>query len=64
MVTPTNHIISGSNLYCAGPLVPWDYRKIFLPNIGEDQKRTYHLSVGLLILCLMVNPVLVIALRL
>ena len=27
---------------------PWhfgDFRNIFLPNIGEDQKKSYHLSV-------------------
>ena len=28
---------------------PWyfgDFRNIFLPNIGEDQKKSYHLSTG------------------
>ena len=30
-------------------LGPWhfeDFRKIFLPNIGEDQKKSHHLSAG------------------
>ena len=33
---------------------PWyfgDNRNIFLPNGGEDQKKSYHLSAGLLALC-------------
>ena len=45
---------------------PWhfgDFRKIFLPNIGEGQKNFYHLSTGPLALCHMVNPPRVIALR-
>ena len=46
---------------------PWhfvDYRIIFVPKIGEDQKKFYHLSAGpLLALPYMVNLVLVIALR-
>ena len=32
-------------------LSPWhfgDFRSIFLPNIGEDQKKSYDLSAGLL----------------
>ena len=44
MVTPTNHVIAGQ-IYIA--LSPWhfgDFRNIFLPNIGEDQKKSYNLS--------------------
>ena len=37
-----------------------DYRNTFLPNIGEDQKKSYHLSAGrLLALCHKVNLALV-----
>ena len=48
---------------------PWhfkDFRNIFLPNIGEDQKKSHHFSAKpLLVLCyIMVNPAVVIALRL
>ena len=39
MVTSTNRVIPGPDLYCAGPLALWDYRNIFLPNIVEDQKK-------------------------
>ena len=63
MVTPTNHVIPGPDLYCAGPLVLGDYRNIFPPNIGEDQKKSYHMSAGLLALAHVVNPALVIAIR-
>ena len=42
---------------------PWhfgDYCNIFLPNIDEDQKKSYHLNAGpLLALCHMVNLALV-----
>ena len=63
MVTYTNHVISGQDLHCAGPLVLRDYRNIFQPNIGEDEKKkSYHLSAGAVALCHMVNPALVIAL--
>ena len=46
MVTPTNHVIAG-RIYIA--LSPWlfgDFRNIFLPNIGEDQKKSCDLSAG------------------
>ena len=45
---------------------PWyfgDNRNIFLPNIGEDQKKSYILSAGPLAVYRLVNPALVIALR-
>ena len=57
MVTPTNHII-WSRIYIArGPWQLGDFRYIFLPNIGEDQKKSHHLSAGPL------NAAIVIALR-
>ena len=31
-------LFRGPDLHCAGPLAVWDFRNIFLPNIGEDQK--------------------------
>ena len=46
---------------------PWhfgNFRKILLPNIGEDQTKSYYLSAEPLGLCHMVNPALDIALRL
>ena len=35
-------LLPGPDLHCAGPLVLWDLRNIFLPNIGEDQKQILH----------------------
>ena len=45
-----------------GPMALWDFRNIFLPNTGKDQKKSY-MSAGPLALCHMLNPSLVIALR-
>ena len=45
MVTLTNHVIAGLDLHCAGPLALWRFCNIFLPIIGEDQKKS-RLSVG------------------
>ena len=39
MVTPITHVIAGPDLHRAGPLA-------LLPNIGEDQKKSYNLSAG------------------
>ena len=49
-------------------LSPWhfrDFRNIFLPNIGEDQKKSYDLSAWPLagMRHIMVNPALVNVLR-
>ena len=63
MATPTNHIIVPAGLHYEGPLALADFRNILLPNIGEDQKKSHHLSAGPLALYHMVNPALVIALR-
>ena len=46
LVTPTNRVIAGPDLHRAGPLALWRFRNIFLPNIGEDQKKSYDFSVG------------------
>ena len=63
MVASTNHAISWPDLHCTGPWHFVDYRTIFLPNIGEDQKKSYYLSAEpLLALPHMVNLALVIAL--
>ena len=46
MITPTNHVIAGADLYCA---CPWHFKEffyIFLANIGEDQKKSHHPSSG------------------
>ena len=37
MVTPANHLISGRDLQCTGPLVFWGYYNIFLPNIDPKK---------------------------
>ena len=44
MVTSTNHVIAGPDLLRAGPRHFGDFRNIFLPNIGEDQKKSYDFS--------------------
>ena len=49
MVTSTNHIIAGPVLHRAGPRRHFgDFRNIFLPNISENQKKSYDFSSGLL----------------
>ena len=55
-------LLPGSDLHCVGPLALRDFRNIFLPNTGEDQKKS-HMSAGPLTLCHVLNPSLVIALR-
>ena len=50
------------DLHWVGPLTLWDFRNIFFPNAGEDQKKSY-MSAGHLVLCHLLNPSLVIALR-
>ena len=48
MVTPTDHVIAG-RIYIA--LSPWqfeDFRNIFMPKIGKDQKKSYDFSSGLI----------------
>ena len=44
MVTPTNHVIA-RDLWHFGY-----FCNIFLPNVGENQKMSHHLSAGLLTL--------------
>ena len=43
---PTNHVIAGPDLNHAGSLALWGFFKIFLPSIGEDQRKSYDLSAG------------------
>ena len=40
MVTLTNHVIAGPDLHRAGPWHCTDFRNIFLPNAGEDHKKS------------------------
>ena len=63
MVTPANHVIAPAGFTLCWALALWNFRNIFLPNTGEDKKK-YYLSAGPLTLCHMLNPSLVIALRL
>ena len=58
MVTPTNHVIAGPDLHRARPLALWDFRNIFMSNIGEDQKKSCDFSSGpqLVLRHIMVNP--------
>ena len=51
------------DLHWFGPLALWDFCNIFLPNKGEDQKKSY-MSAEPLALCHVLNPSLIIALRL
>ena len=46
MVTPTNRVIAGPDLHRAGPLALWRFSQRILPNIDEDQKKSYDFSVG------------------
>ena len=60
MVTPTNHVIAVAGFTFAGPQVLFrKHRNIFLPNVGEDQKKSYHLNAGPLAQYDVVNPALV-----
>ena len=68
MLTPSNHDIAQAGFRLRGafgaePLAFWDFRNIFLPNIDEDHKKSYHLSAGPLAMCHLLNPAMVIALR-
>ena len=57
-------MLVADGIYIArGPWYFGDFRNIFLLNIGEDQKKSYHLSAEPLALCQMVNPALIILLR-
>ena len=46
MVAPTNHVIFGPDYIALGPWHFGDFRNIFLPNIGEGQKKSYDYSSG------------------
>ena len=48
MVTSTNHVISGRIYFALGPWHFGDFRNIFLPNIGEEQKKSYDFNSGTL----------------
>ena len=39
MITLINHVIPGPDLHCVLPLVLKGFCNLFLPNIGEDQKK-------------------------
>ena len=39
-------LLPGPDLHRVGPLALWNFRNIFLPNTGEDQKKSYRLSAG------------------
>ena len=56
-------LLPGPDLHCVGPLVVWDFRKIFLPKTSEDQKNFY-VSAEPLAQCHMLIPSVVISLRL
>ena len=57
-------LLPGMDLYCARPLALWRSLQHFLPNIGEDQTKSKHLSAEPQGLDrTIVNPALAIALR-
>ena len=43
---PTNRVIAGTAFPLWGRWYFGDFRKIFLPNIDEDQKKSHHLGAG------------------
>ena len=47
MVALTNHVIPGPDYITLGPWHFKDFCKIFLPSIGEEEKKSFHLSAGL-----------------
>ena len=49
MVTPPDHVIAGRIYIALGSWHLGDFCEIFLPNIGEDQRKSYDLSAGLLV---------------
>ena len=53
MVTSTNHVHTRAGFKLrgasgAGPLALWDFRNIFLPNTGKDQKNVLRSERGAL----------------
>ena len=64
MVAPTSDVTARAGFTLHGsPGTSENFPNIFLPNVGEDQKKSYHLSAGSLALSHIVNPALVVALR-
>ena len=56
-------LFQGRNYIARGPWHFGDFRNIFLSNIGQDQETDLPSESGVMALCHMVNPALVIALR-
>ena len=56
-------LLPGPDLHCAVAPAVWEFCNIFLPNTGEDQKNSYHLSARPFALSHVLNPFLVITLR-
>ena len=48
MVTSTNYVIAGRIYFALGPWHFGDFRNIFLPNIGEEQKKFHDFNSGTL----------------
>ena len=47
MVTPTNHVIAGLDLHCAGPLTLWGFSQDLSAKYrGRPKKKSYDLSAG------------------
>ena len=65
MVTPilTILLLGPVDIELAGTLALTNFRKILLPNIREDQTKSYYLSAEPLGLCHMVKPALDITAR-
>ena len=57
-------LLPGRTYIALGPWHFGDFRKIFLPNIGEDKKKVSPSEREAVALCLRKNPALVGALRL
>ena len=63
MATPTTHVISGPDLYCAGPLVLGEFRNI-LAKYRRGPKKALPSERMPIALCHLVNPSQIITLRL
>ena len=64
MVTLTNHVIPGPDLHCTGPQVFWGFWQHLPAKTSQRTKKVLPSDRGAMALCHVVNPALVIELRL
>ena len=63
MISPANYIVARGGFTLRRTHGIRGILQHLTPNLREDQKKSYHMSEGLLVLCQMVNPSLIIPLR-